>query len=195
MVDQLKIYPVWSNFIYFIAGCYAFVISIRSLLSTKNKNTRKGILFLLYAIIILLAGIFSIVYHVHTPSWTGDPEIIETNEFDIWLKLDQTFAILIVVYSFLFFLFQILLYYIKNKKLPKELLFDPNFSLSILFIILSFVFYGIAHKHFDQTSECTIKHCVNINLDSYDIFHSNWHIFTSVALIFWITVINNLYHY
>lgn len=199
MVDQLKIYPVWSNVIYFVAAFYAFFISLRSF-SLKLKFA----LFLLYAFIILFAGIFSIMYHVNTPSWTGNPDLVYTERFEKWLNLDQAFAILVVVYSALFFVYRIGVYYwnigigsLRGKPLCKKVpfLFDPNFALSLLFIVLSVIFYGIAHNHFDKTSDCKKTACVHINLDSYDIFHSNWHIFTSIALIFWLTLLNNSYGY
>jgi hypothetical protein len=180
MVDQLKIYPLWSNFIYFIAGIYALGIGI------YNKN----ILFVIYGILIILTGIFSIVYHMYTPSWTGNVEIINTNTFETYLKLDQSFALLIVIYSLLFFIYR--LYVFNNNR---KLLFDFNFLLALLFIIFAFIFYGISHNHFTKTNDCVKQKCINVNLDAYDIFHSNWHIFTSIALIFWINVLFNTYKY
>ncbi len=186
MVDQLKIYPVWSNFIYFIAGIYALIIAINAYC---NRDRTKMGLFLIYSVIIMLTGTLSIVYHTTTPSWTGNPEIIETNKFKTFLKSDQAFAILLAVVSLLFLLYRV---YVTRSVL--RFVIDPSFSLAVLFILLSCVFYGISNHHFSQTSDCPKQKCVNVNLDAYDIFHSNWHIFTSIALIFWITLMNNSYY-
>lgn len=185
MVDQLKIYPVWSNFIYFIAGIYALIIAINAYC---NRDRLKMILFLMYAFIIMLTGIMSIVYHTNTPSWTGNPEVIETDKFKTFLHSDQAFAILLAIVSLVFLLYRM---YTIHRIL--RFLFDPSFLLALLFILLSCVFYGISDHHFKQTTDCPKVKCVNVNLDAYDIFHSNWHIFTSIALIFWITLINNSY--
>lgn len=195
MKNQLKLYPVWSNFIYFIAALYAFFIGM------NTKIRLKCFSFLIYAIIILLTGIFSIVYHLNTPSWTNNQYVNNSRKFKKWLMMDQIFAIILLLYSFFFLVFRIgQLYYhqkVSNsflqwfKKLP--LWRDGNFYLSILFIVLSLVFYLIASNHNHDASECQHMNCFHNNLDAYDIFHSNWHIFTSIALLFWITLIHHSY--
>jgi hypothetical protein len=185
MVDQLKIYPIWSNFIYFIAAIYSLIIAINAY-CIKMKS--KTILFTLYSILIMLTGIMSIVYHTNTPSWTNDATVIETQKFKMLLKNDQVFAITLCIISLLFLFYRV---YVLKSILP--FIFDPSFSLAILFFVLSGIFYGISDHHFKQTSDCSRQKCVNVNLDAYDIFHSNWHIFTSIGIIFWITLINNSY--
>lgn len=189
MVDQLKIYPIWSNFIYFVASIYSLIIAINAYCHIPRYNMKlKSILFTLYSIIIMLTGIMSIVYHVNTPSWTNNPDIVETDKFKMLLKNDQIFAILLATVSLLFLIYRL---WVIKRVLPFVL--DPSFSLAVLFFVLSGIFYGISDHHFKQTSDCPRQKCVNVNLDAYDIFHSNWHIFTSIGIIFWITLINNSY--
>lgn len=62
---------------------------------------------------------------------------------------------------------------------------SKDFYLSLLFIILSGVFFGLSSEHDHNAQGCDKSACFDTQLDSYDIFHSNWHIFTSIGLIFW----------
>lgn len=184
---QLKLFTLWSNFIYFIAGGYALIIA--SFEYKKGFSVKLG-LFLVYGILLLLTGSFSINYHLHTPSWTGHYHIATTKKFEYNLNLDKGFAIGIMVYSLLIFLYRVFMCY----KSSLWFIYDSNFYFSLLFAILGFIFFGIANKHFEETGECKKRRvCVHTHLDSYDIFHSNWHIFTSISVIFWITMIYNSY--
>lgn len=191
MTNQLKLYPVWSNFIYFIAALYSIFISFRYKLKRLDR-----VLFFIFGVIILLTGAFSIKYHLTTPSWTNNQHITDTERFKKWLTYDQSFAIIVVIYALLFLIYRIVIhYYNNNHKGLLPLFYDSNFYLSILFIILSFVFYMIALGHHENATECNHVNCFHTNLDSYDIFHSNWHIFTSIGLIFWISMLKTSYEW
>ena len=198
--EFVKLYPVWSNFIYFVAGLYAFFVAI-----TFKRLSTPFILFLLYSILILCTGIFSIVYHLHTPSWTGKINTHKTPKFKKWLNVDVGFAISLLLYSLLFLILRIAVFYRNHKgNFPiQQLLYNPNFFLSIIFITLSIIFFTIAGNHYSEAHSCN-KHkqnnnnnnhmiCFSKNLDAYDILHSNWHIFTSFALIFWISLLHTSY--
>lgn len=198
MIDQVKLYPVWSNFIYFITAIYAITLSY---VSFCLKYKLKFTLFAVYGIILILTGLFSILYHMNTPSWTGNPDTKNTEKYKKYLLLDQGFALTLLIYSLLF-LFGILgrrIYLIRHNFLKlfvktfQDIPRDVNLYLSILFFVLSFIFYGMGTTHVKLTEDCKKDVCVGTNLDSYDIFHSNWHIFTSIALIFWISFLNNIY--
>lgn len=187
---DLKLYPVWSNFIYFITSIYALMLSMSM---SSRVDIVKKVLFFVYSIVILLTGTFSIIYHVNTPSWTGSKDVTRTEDFKLWLKLDQSFAIILVIYSLLLLLFRLIVHKFSFYYVLK-LVSNPIFVLSVLFIILSVIFYCIAHNHYEEADDCPGKNnmnnlCFHSNLDSYDIFHSNWHIFTSIALIFWISLL------
>lgn len=197
--DQLRIYPVWSNFIYFIAGLYSLILGFQLPIVID-----KSFLFLTFGLLLIFTGSFSIVYHMNTPSWTNNPKYINDEEFHKWLKVDSGFAITTVVFAIFMLLFRISMFhpiYRKYKYTFIQYIFcyplfrDPNFWLSLLFIILSVTFYYLAHGYnLQATTECKNKRkCFNTNIDSYDILHSNWHIFTSIAGLFWITTINHSY--
>ena len=171
---KLKEYPVWSNYIYFITSAYIAGVGARC----------RKIEFVLYSIIILLSGIFSIVYHKHTPSYTGSRETWDDKNFKIWSCLDQGFAVLVLVVSILFFIWRV---YVVRSIVP--FLKSHDLWLSILFIILSSVFFVLGDEHHKRALECNKHRCFDLQLDSYDIFHSNWHIFTSIGLIFWTKVL------
>ena len=187
--EAVKLYPVWSNFIYFVAAVYAFFVAITYKRFSLNFN-----LFFIYFVLILCTGIFSIVYHLHTPSWTGKFNTHKTPKFKKWLNVDVGFAVSLLIYSILFLIVKVLIFYQKQQRIPFHQLKNPNFFLSILFIILSVVFFQIAGNHYSEAHSCNNRKnnnhfvdCFSKNLDAYDILHSNWHIFTSLALIFWIS--------
>jgi predicted membrane channel-forming protein YqfA (hemolysin III family) len=176
-------YPVWSNFIYFIAGLYAMVMVI----CRKDFTPWTRVLFALYGILIILTGSFSVVYHMNTPSWTGASEYTET--FDKWLEIDQSFALTITIYSLLFAIYALVV-----NGFCARVFLDFNFWFSVLFIVLSTVFYFLGNQSTQNAFDCgDYKVCYRQHIDGYDIFHSNWHIFTSLALIFWITWIVNVF--
>lgn len=191
--NQVKLYPVWSNFIYFIAALYAIALAL------KQIKWLDRILFFVFGVLILITGVFSIVYHLHTPSWTNNQNITETKRFKKWLSFDQSFAIVVGVYAILFLLYRILYthWYIHSLRNFKTfpLWLNTNFYLSLLFILLSVIFYLMANAYNHDAVNCA-KHnlnCFHNNLDAYDIFHSNWHIFTSILMIFWISLLKNTY--
>lgn len=190
---ELKKYPIWSNFLYFLAALYAGIISISTLTIKKYTLNEKSIMFGIFSILLLLTGLFSIIYHIHTPSWTENPEVINTQEFNTWLNVDKAFASTLTAFALFFLALRI------YKRRSKLIFYDSNFWFAILFIILSLTFYIIADNHGSNALDCKQKNkqklekCFNTNIDGYDIFHSNWHIFTSIAAIFWISLLNNSY--
>ena len=191
--NQLRIYPVWSNFIYYIAGVYSLSIGIY-----YRKNIERSLLFTIFGILLLLTGTFSILYHVNTPSWTGNPDSIDDPEFQRWLNVDSAFAVTTSVFAIFMLVVRIFRYhcvFIKSKKgiISYPLFYEPNFWFAILFIILSIIFYYLAHGYNTQAISCKGGRCFDTYIDSYDIFHSNWHIFTSTAGLFWITFLNHSY--
>lgn len=179
-MSESKVYPVWTNILYFIASCYSLYIS-----RTFKDNRYYYYAFLIYALLLLLTGIFSIIYHVNTFSFT----LSSHNETDTWSMLDQSFAILTVVYPILLFF---LVVYLKKRTHV-----DENFFLTIVFIILSIVFYVLSSHSLEELHrhDCTMtprKAKCTEELYKYDIFHSNWHIFSAMAIIFWLGYIKFL---
>lgn len=203
--NQVKLYPVWSNFIYFIAGMYSLFYTFVVFKNDKyNRKYERIVLFGIFGIILIFTGIFSIIYHLNTPSWKEDPTYIQESEFKKSLNVDSSFAITTTVWALFMFAYIIFTQYTKlgMKSLFIHLI-NPSFGLSILFIILSIIFYSIAHNYYTKSIECGDKNtkkgkdyielCFSQNSDAYDIFHSNWHIFTSIAAIFWIDFLKESY--
>lgn len=199
--DQLRLYPVWSNFIYFVAGLYAICVSY----SSKDESKLKTALFFVFGVLLTFTGGFSVSYHMNTPSWEDNPETIQNHNFKESLAIDKGFSITLIVYGLLFFFYRLFVtFFAHNGALWKYQLFhDPNWWFSLLFIILSVVFYFLAEYSFNQaTGQCVKKtneekmmNCFTDHIDVYDIFHSNWHIFTSLVGLFWITMLKNSYNY
>ena len=208
--DEITLYPVWSNFVYFIAGIYALVISlILFTIPSPSTSTKTKILlgssFLLYACLIFLTGIFSIIYHQNTPSYIGKFNTHKTKEYKKWLNVDCGFALTLLVYSILLVLFEFIVLG-QNKDIKNFIKFifcNINFYFTLLFLILSSIFYFIAGNHHTQAHNCirdkqgqeNKDNCFSDNLDAYDILHSNWHIFTSLGLIFWINVLKDVFFF
>ena len=203
MKNSLEITQFGLILYIFLAGIYAFIIGTNfvSIKLTNNWNDLKFIdkykciIFYIFGILLFCTGIASIVYHLHTPSYKKDSNAINTKEFKTSLKLDQTFASISGIFALIIFIFQLIIFHYcstNKKNIIKHPIFrDGNFYLSILFIILSIIFYVIAGGHHSHAIDCDDNNCFSENIDAYDIFHSNWHIFTSLAAIFWITMINN----
>jgi predicted membrane channel-forming protein YqfA (hemolysin III family) len=185
--NALQLYPVWSNFIFAISGIYSIISSI-------SKNKAKAVLLSIFGILLLLTGAFSVVYHINTPSWIGRP--VETEEYKTWMIVDQVFAITTTTFAVLIFLICLGITWF-SKKSPKLfltfLLYDPNFYFTLLFLSLSITFFSIASDHGESAIDCKKNKCFNKNIDSYDIFHSNWHIMTALTSIFFITMINDYF--
>lgn len=184
--NQLKNYTMWSNFIYFIAGIFSALIGITSF---RKIGRTDSMIFILFGIIIILTGAFSIHYHYNTPSWNDDPNIIKENRFKDSLNIDKGFSITSIVYAILFLFYRVAL------KGPNQIIIDPVLWLTLLFSILSIVFYCLSHSSFNHAvKECNKDtQCFNEHIDEYDIFHSNWHIFTSITALFWITLLKHTY--
>jgi magnesium-transporting ATPase (P-type) len=210
MNDALKFYPLWSNFIYFFAFLYSLIIAIATQQKIKQTNGNgngngteskyKIFYFSIMSLFILLTFIASMVYHCYTPSFTENKNANETKEFKISLIADKIMAGSSIFIAAIIFIVRIIK--IKTTKTNKTnnwfpLFKDPNFYWLILFIILSIICWVIAGDHVDEATndeECDDQ-CFNVNLDAYDIFHSNWHIFAGLAAIFYLSMLNNTYYY
>ena len=201
--EQLRLYTLWSNFIYFIVGLYSIIIAF--LLYCKEKIIKDFFFFSLYGIIILCTGTFSVLYHLKNPSWTNDPETVHTEKYKHSLSLDVGFAYTTIALSFLFLLYRMYCVYSKEKSLKSLIKFleDPNAFFSLMFMILSGVFYFLGDYYFDEaTGQCVKKTeeekamaCFEDKISAYDVFHSNWHIFASITGIFWLNMLKNSYFY
>jgi hypothetical protein len=181
-------YNVWSNFIYFIAGIYSILIGI----SYKNIGLVFTIGFILFGILLISNGVVSCIYHTHTPSFNGNIKQKENQEYIHFCDIDRYISISSFIYGMLFFLLRL---YFSDKK---KILSDPSLYLTILFGVIGIVFVIMANSYERDTETCESKQentekCIYNDLVAYDIFHSNWHIFTGVAIIFGITVIKNTF--
>ncbi len=206
--DPLKLYPVWSNGLYFVSGIYAIILGIFQNFFNKkfvytsefkfssSKNIQKyfnkhNAAFIFLGLLIIGAGISSIFYHLHTPSWYGFdiPRDDYEDEYKKLLALDMTFAIASIVFASFFLVER----GFHSRCFFKNVFKDPNLYMTILCIALSITFFFIAGNHSHSASECNNKKCFDKDIDVYDIFHSNWHIFAAFGSIFWINLLKNTY--
>ena len=178
--DQARLYPMWSNFMYFIGSFYSFIITF------CHKNNYDKSVFIMFGILLLITGISSILYHKHTHSWNEQLKPIKN--YKLFLNLDMSFAILSGLYGIFVLLFVM---YIRVKTIY-PLISNINFWFSLLFLFLGLAFYLIARDSLSHSLECKRIKCFENRIEGYEIFHSNWHIFTSIGAIFWVIVINNL---
>jgi len=193
---QVRNFSVWSNFIYFLTGFYTLILAFK--LTKSNCYFLYKYIFYLSAILIFLTGIFSILYHTHTPSFTQNRHIINNPVYEEYLNYDQGFALTTSLYSILILIIVICLQYkfFKQNRIGIECcIFDLNLWLAILFIILSIVFYVLGGAYTKQSLNCKRQKCFKNRIDGYDIFHSNWHIFTGISLLFFNTFVYNIVVY
>lgn len=114
----------------------------------------------------------------------------ENDEQRHWSTIDQVFATLTLFYAIVFFIVVTVGYG------QRSLLTDENFYLCIIFIILSIVFYALATEHLKtikeyncfespepENEEDYIAACRD-ELINYDIYHSNWHIYSTMTILF-----------
>ena len=166
-----KTYHIWTNVLYFIAAIYSFIISIQFYV---NRKSHIFLAFFIYSILLFLTGIFSIMYHKHM-----------FTEEEHWSLIDQVFATLTLVYAIVFFIVTI---YLRGR------LFEEIFFLCVMFIILSIVFFALAKVNLQKMlrHNCFIipkKPVCHKELVNYDIYHSNWHIYSAMAILFLLTYI------
>lgn len=195
--EQLSLYTVWSNFIYEIVGLYSIAIAF----SFKKFDFA---IFFMFGVIVIITGIISIVYHLRSPSYTNEPNSVNNSTYQILMEVDKGFAITTGIYALLLFFYRIVYTFEKSPDFFQYKLFkDPNFWFSLLFIILSGVFYFLGtHSYNIATKQCIeekqqdkIMSCFTNHTNTYDIFHSNWHIFTSISGLFWLNMLRNSYNY
>lgn len=181
----VKDYNIWSNFIYFIAGIYSIIVGF----SCKNNLIYSKLAFIFFGILLISNGVISTIYHQHTPSYKIDIKQKQSEYYQSYSEADKWVSMTSLIYSIIFFLSRC---YIGDII---KILKDPMLYLTILFGIIALIFYTKANKHSEKSEECKNKKtCIRHNLLSYDLFHSNWHIFTGVSILFGITVIKNTYN-
>ena len=179
----VKDYNIWSNFVYFIAGIYAFLIGIYD----HKVDDFYRFIFSIFGTLIIVNGIVSCIYHTETPSYTNDIDQYENERYQKVGNIDQGISITSLVYALLFFLAR---FFTTDKT---KILKDPMLWFTLMFGAVSIVFFEIAKNHNNTLETCNKEKCINDNMNSYDIFHSNWHIFTGVSMLFGITVIYNTF--
>lgn len=202
--DFTRQYPIWSNFIYFLASIYVLILSC-----TQRYPTRKhNVFFGLFGALILGTGICSIIYHYHTPSYINTLNVSKHQEkqYKSLLNVDTALALTLTVYGFLLLIVPIILFIPKYIRLAQvipiwkrfvyfPLFRDPTFYLFVLFAILSIVFFLLGMHANQKALECDEDSCFSINIEGYNIFHSNWHIFTSITLIFFATIVHHAFRW
>lgn len=183
----IKEYNIWSNFTYFLSGIYA--ISIGSLMKEIGKVYQA--MFILFGLLLIITGSVSCVYHCYTPSYQNDTNQINKKEYEALSETDIYLALTCLIYSLVFFFIR--LYAMKEKR--KNILIDSTLYITILFGIISIIFFSIARTH-DHTAinECKNNECFQENMDAYDIFHSNWHLFTGISAMFGITLLKHTFN-
>ena len=183
-------YNCWSNFMYFISGAYACLVPIILLKTDKIISKPYTGVFILFGILLIITGSVSCAYHHHTPSFNANVEKVKTKEFISLQEMDQYLALTSLIYGILFVLVRIM----DNKFKP--IVSDPMLYLSILMGIIAIIFYSIANNHnHDAIHNCKKNDnlCINNNLDAYDIFHSNWHLFSGIGALFGITLLKHTF--
>lgn len=183
-MSVIKDYNIWSNFTYFISGIYAMVVPF--IIKGGISPVYTG-LFILSGILIILDGSISCVYHHHTPSYKNNEEQINNQEYKILCDTDMYLAISSAILSFI--LLALRLYAGKLGIIVR----DPNFYLTLLFIIIGLVFYFLARNSENELKTCSSKQCKIHSMDSYDIFHSNWHLFTGISILFGLTTLKHTF--
>ena len=179
----IKDYNIWSNFTYFISAIYALIIPFITLNMSKGYKA----LFIASGILIALDGSISCIYHQFTPSYKENKDQSKEEEYKILCDLDRYLAIMSAVLSAIIFLMRI--YAGKFWVIVK----DPTFYIMILFIAIGFVFYFMARKYDDELETCKNKKCIVYHMDSYDILHSNWHLFTGISILFGLTTLKHTF--
>lgn len=182
----IKDYNIWSNFTYIIASIYSIVLG-----STMPILDTYRAMFIVFGILLFLTGLISMIYHSQTPSYNTDRSKVNTKEYKISLETDISLALVSFFYGLVFFLIR--LYVVKSKRVILE---DPTLWFTILFGVISLIFYGIASGYENGVHSCNKndKKCINNNLDAYDIFHSNWHLFTGISILFGITLLRHTFN-
>lgn len=174
--DIIRDYNIWSNFTYLIAGMYSVILGIKQ--PTKIRQS----LFCIYGILIFIDGVISIIYHMETPAFTGDTKKVYEDKYTILSQIDQYMALSTLLFFIAFISWRIRFVSLK----------DPMLFFTILFFIISIVFFSLGRHHNEKSIfDCKNDNCIIHNMDSYDIFHSNWHLFTGITFIFSITLLNN----
>ncbi len=127
---------------------------------------------------------------------SGDSDIVENENYKLWVELDTNFATFLGVVILVIFLIRMFFIYKNYTFNTFPLWKDSSLYLAILFGIISIIFYVLAHEYNKNAiHNCKNDKCFSQNLDAYDIFHSNWHLFTGFSIFFWIMLIKNTFNY
>ena len=184
-----KLYPVISNIIYFIILLYAIAIIIKKSSHKDKLSVILMVILAIFSILSLLAGIFSVIYHLNTPSWEVNPETKQKEQFKKSLDLDKGFALILFIYGLL-----VLLGLIVYTRQFKYIFLNPNFWMGIIFAILSILSYTLATTFDKKSYQCSEGDigCFKRYQNIYNMYHSAWHLLSGFSAIFWILLINNI---
>ena len=187
-----KIYPVVSNIVYFILSIYAFGAGVKPWVchvSPKNKLNLQlfTTVLVIFSILALLAGSFSIDYHLKTPSWEANPSAKHNEGYHESLHLDMGFASTLFIYGFVALI--VYMVYFKNVK---GVLLNGNFWMGVFFSIASIISYIGANKFdTDSHNECDDEQlgCFKNYQTIYNMYHAAWHLLSGFSGFFWVLVI------
>lgn len=161
--DHLKWAPVWSNVFYFIYG----IVSIAFLFVFRNRQIYfRPVVWLLF-ITMFLESIISTIHHVYTSQFNHSYD--DTKEELVGVIVDEIFA----------FTTGFMCIFIIACKVPKTLTNILSIVTIALFLIISFVFYGLDILY-------------GSNDDVYDFYHTLWHMCTFI--VFMITTMYIFYN-
>lgn len=184
-----KLFPVISNVIYFFLAIYiAFrTVWLNCCITRKSTHELGMITFALslLTLLLILAGIFSILYHMNTPAYTEIPHYQDTNEYEEALNLDSGFAMT----SSILALIILIVYGIYYKTF--DMFKNTNFYFLIIFVALSViskvgagVFWNVSYEECRHEEEIK-KPCFKDYQNLYNMYHTSWHLFIGFAGFFW----------
>lgn len=185
--NTIQKYNIWSNFMYFVAGTYSISIGIFLHAHPSNELVYipTPISFGLMGTLLYTVGITSCIYHSHKQEVPngGIEHFAQLSNTDTYLSL-ATF-----IYGFLFLCMRIA---ITGNIL--KILKDPVLYITLLLGIISIVFYTMARVYDNRALfVCESLDCIQDNMLTYDVFHSNWHLFTGMTALFAITLIKHTF--
>ena len=190
-----KMFPVISNIIYFILALY---ISVKTVCLNSCGSKRGFPLGLttfalgLITVFLILAGVFSILYHMNTPAYKEEPSYQDTDRYKSALNLDSGFAmsaslialIILVIYGF-------------HYK-PLDMFRNSNLYFLVIFLVLSIISYIGAGVFWNVSyDECKLadengdgnsigKPCFKDYQNLYNMYHTTWHLFIGFSGFFWV---------
>lgn len=171
--NALKLFPVWSNVLYFVAAVFSLVLAACS--------SYKAV-FVLFFLLFAFTGSFSVVYHLNAPGWAMRPG--GNGGYRKWLAADESLSITTVVVALLATAWKVYAFPGRSSR-------DSNLYFAVIFAIVAVVFYSIAHGYLHHaTKKCPEEErrrdCFIQNTQPYQLYHGAWHLFTGVASLFFL---------